>query len=332
MFEYVTTDGNTSNLSSTLTVTINGINDDPIIVDTLGGTAIDIIFITLDELTSKDTLLSADDIDDLQSVLTWEIIEEDPANPETGTAELDEESGVLTYTTEFNFFENTGDTLTARVCDDGLGCDTVLVIVSIIDVNDPPVALNDTMCTSYFASVEIDVLANDIDPDGKIDLDSTSVTIESYPENGDLDIDPVTGVVTFSPYEGFWGDDEFQYIVYDKFGVASNVATVKLCVGERPPLVPSEGITPNNDGKNDSWWIENIQYYSTAEVEVYNRWGNLVWQQSCCYDNNDSEKRWNGESNIGAGSGGQVPDGSYYFVIRSSDGDVESFTGFIVKN
>lgn len=50
------------------------------------------------------------------------------------------------------------------------------------------------------------------------------------PANGTTLVDPVTGVVTYSPNLGFVGNDSFTYTVQDNFGFVSNVATVGVRV------------------------------------------------------------------------------------------------------
>ncbi len=43
-------------------------------------------------------------------------------------------------------------------------------------------------------------------------------------------------------------------------------------------------ITPNGDGRNDQFKIPGIQRYPGSQLTVYNRWGNLVYQNKN-YDN-----------------------------------------------
>ena len=91
--------------------------------------------------------------------------------------------------------------------------------------NYPPVAKNDSVNTLEDSLVIIDVLVNDYDPDGVID--SSTVTIVNNPSNGDiLNIDPVSGTVTYEPNSGFHGVDTFTYTVDDNSAVTSNVALV----------------------------------------------------------------------------------------------------------
>lgn len=69
-----------------------------------------------------------------------------------------------------------------------------------------------------------------------------------------------------------------------------------------------KGFSPNNDGINDYFIIENTGT-SRISLEVYNRWGNLV------YKNTDYKNNWDGRPNTGIRIGTQVPDGTYYYIV-----------------
>lgn len=70
------------------------------------------------------------------------------------------------------------------------------------------------------------------------------------------------------------------------------------------------GITPNNDGLNDKWIIDNIEAFPQNEITIFNRLGNTVWKGSN-YDNNNVV--WAGE-NL---SGNDSPSDTYFFVFES---------------
>ncbi|OFX42407.1 MAG: hypothetical protein A2046_13350 [Bacteroidetes bacterium GWA2_30_7] len=44
-------------------------------------------------------------------------------------------------------------------------------------------------------------------------------------------------------------------------------------------------ITPDGNGKNDYWIIDNIHLYPKCEVSVFDRWGNIVFNKTSGYDN-----------------------------------------------
>lgn len=68
-------------------------------------------------------------------------------------------------------------------------------------------------------------------------------------------------------------------------------------------------ITPNNDGANDTWIVENIEQFPFNEVWIYNRVGNEVFHTEQ-YQND-----WNGTFN-----GKDLPSATYYFIIDLGTG------------
>ena len=66
-------------------------------------------------------------------------------------------------------------------------------------------------------------------------------------------------------------------------------------------LTPAQAITPNGDGINDRWIIQNSAAYPNAKIWVFNRWGEEVFYSAGNYQNN-----WNGRDspqNFTTGSG-----------------------------
>lgn len=74
-------------------------------------------------------------------------------------------------------------------------------------------------------------------------------------------------------------------------------------------IVIHNGLSPNEDGHNDFFFIEHIGDYSGNRVSIYNRWGDLVWDGTN-YDNNTV--LWKGTDQ----SGRALSDGTYYFIIE----------------
>jgi|GEM_PF-1725828 len=93
---------------------------------------------------------------------------------------------------------------------------------SSVAVKRPPVAVNDSAFTSLNTAVDINVLANDSDPDG----DALSVTGLTSPAHGTVSINP-NGTVRYVPATGYVGTDSFQYRAQDAQDV-SGLATVTL--------------------------------------------------------------------------------------------------------
>ncbi len=78
-----------------------------------------------------------------------------------------------------------------------------------------------------------------------------------------------------------------------------------------PDLVIYQLISPNNDGRNDTWILQDLAIYPNAAVDVYNRWGNKVYSAEP-YQNN-----WGGtcDDTFCINKGGYLPAGTYYYVV-----------------
>ena len=75
-----------------------------------------------------------------------------------------------------------------------------------------------------------------------------------------------------------------------------------------PDISYSSGFSPNNDGVNDTWSIDQIDQFPNCNVEIYNRWGTLLFK-SVGYN-----EQWTGLFNEKP-----LPIGTYYFVIKLND-------------
>ena len=67
--------------------------------------------------------------------------------------------------------------------------------------------------------------------------------------------------------------------------------------------------SPNGDGLNDEFIVENLYGCKTYEIEIYNRWGQLV------YHSKGNEIHWDGNTSSGA----HYVEGIYYYVFTNYD-------------
>lgn len=82
-------------------------------------------------------------------------------------------------------------------------------------------------------------------------------------------------------------------------------------------------VSANGDGHNDTWVIPGIELYPDAVVELYNRWGNLVYKASPYL--NDFAGYSNGMTVIGKQ---KLPAGTYFYVIVLKKGE-KAYQGYI---
>jgi gliding motility-associated-like protein len=113
----------------------------------------------------------------------------------------------------------------------------------------------------------------------------------------------------FNPSANPDSTTEYQVIVMDANGCKDiDSVTVFIVAGDTCKIIIYNILTPNGDGSNDSWWIDGIVQFPDNNVHIFNRWGNLIWQQEH-YDNRKNV--WRGTNETGQ----PLPAGTYYYVI-----------------
>ena len=142
--------------------------------------------------------------------------------PANGTVTL--VGGVVRYTPNPDYFGT--DTFTYTISDGNGGTDTATVTVNVANVNDNPVAIDDTVNVNEDSGATvINVLPNDgIAPDTGETLTVTAVT---QPANGTVTL--VGGVVSYTPNPNYFGTDTFTYTISDGNG-GTDTATVTVNV------------------------------------------------------------------------------------------------------
>ena len=88
------------------------------------------------------------------------------------------------------------------------------------------------------------------------------------------------------------------------------------------PLLFPEGFSPNGDGINDTFDIENIEFdYPNYTIEIYNRWGDSV------YKGNANTPEWDGYSSESSLGDDVLPVGVYFYYLNFNDGSTEPRRG-----
>ncbi|MBC7411228.1 MAG: tandem-95 repeat protein [Bacteroidia bacterium] len=120
--------------------------------------------------------------------------------------------GNITYVPNNGYFGT--DTLIYNVCDLGIPiyCDTAMVIINVISVNDKPVIGDDAATTTEDTPVAINILGNDTDVDGAIVL--ANVVVLDSTNHGTILINSA-GVVIYTPNLNYNGQDTLTYIYCD---------------------------------------------------------------------------------------------------------------------
>lgn len=164
-----------------------------------------------------------------------------------------------------------------------------------------PTAADDVVKAEVISGkpIQINVLENDKPGDGVIVVGSVHVV--SQPKNGSVVVNP-DGSITYTSLTAFVGDDVFEYEIRDEYDLRSK-AKVYVKVSQAP-IAATNILTPNGDGINDFWIIDNIEQYPGNEVKIFNKAGKLVYQKRN-YDNS-----WNAMFN-----GVPLPENTYYYII-----------------
>jgi len=105
------------------------------------------------------------------------------------------------------------------------------------------------------------------------------------------------------------------------FAITSFMLNVRNC----PPTVYNY-VSPNNDNYNETFFIKGLRdIFLNFELEVYNRWGRLVWQ------GNNQTNDWDGFSTKGFKLDNELsPKGTYYYLLFLNDPDYpQPLTGFL---
>ena len=180
-----------------------------------------------------------------------------------------------------------------------------------VQVNLYTQAVRDTANIRLNFAVDINVLANDIP---KIGLNPTTLRVVTQPQNG---IAMVAGdsLISYSPNEYFAGSDTFVYSICDYFQNCDQ-ATVLVFINDVPFFIP-DAFSPNSDDINDKFEIKGLTTYKTVEIEIFNRWGNIVYQSKNYGGGNGKDGFWDGTSKSGLRIGsGPVPSGTYFYVLK----------------
>ncbi|WP_311201725.1 cadherin-like domain-containing protein [Sulfitobacter sp. S223] len=208
--------------------------------------------ITVGEVPANYAPVATDDFDETleETAVTISILDND-SDPEGDALTITEalsddgavvinDDGTITFTPNDDFF---GEAVIDYTITDGNGgFDDSRVFVTVTNVNDDPVAVDDQASTDEDTPVTIAVLGNDSDPD----QDMLTVT-EATSDDGDVVIND-DGTITFTPAPDFTGDAVITYTIEDGNG-GTDDAVVTVSVGEvsDPPVAADDTAETDED-------------------------------------------------------------------------------------
>ncbi|HEX7457225.1 MAG TPA: gliding motility-associated C-terminal domain-containing protein, partial [Ginsengibacter sp.] len=113
----------------------------------------------------------------------------------------------------------------------------------------------------------------------------------------------ITGSESLTPVVNPTANQMYALNVFSNKGCGFAIDSLLVKVYQQ--LYIPNAFTPNSDGINDTWFIETLQAYPGAEVKVFNRYGQMV------FDNHGKDIWWDGKF-----KGVQLTSGAYVYIIN----------------
>jgi len=195
------------------------------------------------------------------------------------------------------------------VCDEDNVCDTTYVSVEVVRPEDFlfPEANPDLDSLSMNGTVLVNVLGND-----RLRGEMISYEIVDYPTYGNAYLDGED--IRYDADPEFCGIDNFVYEICNSYGCDTALVRVEVLCDE---LIIYSGFSPNFDDINETFTVLGIYQFPDNRMEVYNRYGNLVFDMDG-YDNSWEGTHYDGE---------ELPEGTYFYVFE--DGKGRTYTGYV---
>ena len=272
---YEISDGQGGFSSASVNVIVNAVNDAPVAAD-------DEVSTDVNTMVTIDALSNDNDLDSNTLTVTNAIAL-------NGSVTINSDN-TLEYTPNTDF--NGTDSITYEASDGFGGLSTATVDVL---VNTPPLAVDDVITTNEDTAVIINVLDNDIDPDGS-GLSLTSATAT----NGLVSMNLDNGTLTYTPDANFYGVDTIIYSVSDTYGgfssatVAVTVTPVNVGpVASDDTILLNENTTVNidvlsNDSDDDNDALSVISATTLNGTVIINPDGTLDYTPNPNFNGTDS--------------------------------------------
>ena len=193
------------------------------------------------------------------------VIDVSATGSQGGTVAIGPGGANVLYTPAPNFFGT--ETFTYRVADGDGGEATGTVTMTVTDVADPALAVNDTFTVAENAAeADLDVLAND--NQANADAPETyTITAVTQPANGTVEIADDDSSVLYQPNANFVGTDTFTYTIMDDDGTSST-ATVNVTVTDvnQPPVAVDDVVNGVLEDQTTPVEIDVLANDTTNEV------------------------------------------------------------------
>ena len=215
-FGFTISDGKGGSASYTYSLTVNPVNDAPVATS---GSA------SGNEDTAITGQTSASDVD--SPSLTYSVVQ----GPSHGALTFNP-NGSYSYAPAANY--NGADSFTFKANDGSLDSNTATITLTVVPVNDAPVAANGSASGNEDTTITGQASASDVDSP------SLTYSVVSGPSHGTLTFNP-NGSYSYAPAANYNGADSFTFKASDG-SLASNTATVSLTVNpvNDPPVANAD--------------------------------------------------------------------------------------------
>lgn len=243
-FAYTITDGLGAQATATITLAVTPVNDAPTAVA-------DSVLTAEDSNITVDVLANDTDVDASTALNTYPGATLDQqlkvislAGVDNGVAEIVNNNVVFRPNVNWH-----GDESFQYTIEDASGAQaTATVSITVVSVNDAPVAVRDTATTQEDTPVVIDVLANDTDADTATDAEVLTIQLVSDVTGGSAVMSPDNKTVTYTPAANNNGTFGFNYTVRDVAGATSSAAvTVTVTPVNDAPVAQNDTATTPED-------------------------------------------------------------------------------------
>ncbi len=220
------------------------------------------------------------------------------------------------------------------------------VLITVLPVNDRPVLSNiETTPILYSLGdpavpVSTSILISDIDNENV--FSATVSVVENFTNGDQLSFNPESGSVITAAYNSATGvlvlsgkdtraryqtalrrvlfsspvkgdavisDKRIAFMVRDSLEDSNVVSRIISITEVFPELNIVNAFTPNDDGVNDYWDFEGLEFYAEVDIRVYDRNSSLVFQCK------GVDCKWDGKKN-----GTVLPAGPYFYTIFLNGG------------
>lgn len=214
---------------------------------------------------------------------------------------------------------------------DSLGAHTITWHFKDVQGNESSASQTVTITAADTEQTLSHYVACNNDNSEEVNVDLSQLLPANVPALGNWeDTDNTNGLVgnTFIPYQIPVGTYRFTYTVQQGSCTQKVIVSMQVdndCIVEPAGtciLVVHNAVTVNDDRTNDVLFIENITdpaCFVSNKVEVYNRWGVLVYESNQ-YDNDTHAFRGysHGRATVGADA---LPTGTYFYTVQGTKPD-----------